>query len=151
MKKILLLLLMSPLSVYADCGLYIIGFSGLNDAFDHRAFKEYSEKKNACYKTFRWQEKEQSISYIKKLNHNFELYGFSKGAETVSDLVKKDKLKPIYILTVGAYKTTDVDFTKQDIKFQNYFDYSGIGQKSPGIFVKNIPHLKMQQYINHFF
>lgn len=151
MKKILFLLLFLPLSVYANCNLNIIGFGGLNDAFDHKAFKEYAEKKNACYKAFKWQEKDLALSYIKQLNNNFELYGYSKGAETVAKLVKINKVKPSYILTIGAFRTVDVDFTNYDIRFENYFDHSGVGQKSPGVFVKNINHFKMQQYINQFF
>ncbi len=148
MNKILFLLIIVPLTSYANCDLYIIGFGGLNNHFDHQSFKFYAEKKNACYKSFKWSEQVIALNYINQLNTDFELYGFSKGAETVSKLIKQYKIKPSYILTIGAYKTTDVDFTKYNIKFQNYFDHSGIGQKSPGIFIKNIHHLNMQKHIN---
>ncbi len=62
-----------------------------------------------------------------------------------------NNIKPKYIITIGAYKTTDVDFTKYNIKFDNYFDYSGIGQKSPGVHIKNVSHLNMQKHVNKIF
>lgn len=150
-KKIFALILIVPTLAYADCDKHIVGFGGLNNAFDHKAFEEYAKNKNACFKYFKWQEKDLALSYIKKLNVDFELYGFSKGAETVAKLVKYNNIKPKYIITIGAYKTTDVDFTKYNIKFDNYFDYSGIGQKSPGVHIKNVSHLNMQKHVNKIF
>ncbi len=138
-----------PALSYAGCDKYVVGFGGLNNAFDHKAFEDYAQNKNACFKYFKWQEKDLALSYIKGLSSDFELYGFSKGAETVAKLVKVHNIKPKYVITIGAYKTTDVDFTKYNIKFDNYFDYSGFGQKSPGVHIKKVSHLSMQKYVNN--
>ena len=41
----------------------------------------------------------------------------------------------------------DVDFKKYDVKFDNYFDDSGRGQKSPGVFL-SVSHSKIQKEVN---
>ena len=122
---------------------------GLNDAFDHKAFGVYSANANYCYKTYKWQDKHKAQQYINALNVPYQLYGFSQGASTVGSLVRQGKLKkyPEYIITVGAYKTTNVDFSLTGIPFDNYFDYSGVGQTSPGTFIL-VPHYKIQQAVN---
>ena len=54
---------------------------------------------------------------------------------------------PEYVITIGAYKTTNVNFDKYGIKYNNYFDHSGLGQSSPGVFL-DVSHNKIQQKVN---
>jgi hypothetical protein len=122
---------------------------GLNDVFDHKAFAVYSANINYCFKAYKWQDKNKAKQHIDTLNVPYQLYGFSQGASTVGSLVRQGNLKnyPEYIITIGAYKTTNVDFSSTGIPFNNYFDYSGIGQTSPGTFIL-VPHYKIQQAVN---
>jgi len=145
-KTVLLLALVSNLG-YA-CDGYVIGFKGLNDAFDHKAFEVYYTNLNYCGLSYSWQNTKQATELIKTTQVPYQLYGFSKGAETVASILKTTLAKPPeYVVTIGAYKTADVDFTKYSIKFNNYFDFSGQGQKSPGVFL-NVQHHKMQSEVN---
>ena len=57
----------------------------------------------------------------------------------------------VFVLTIGAWYTTDVDFGDYEINFDNFFDESGRQQKSPGIHVYNISHGQMQEYVNDFY
>ena len=135
----------------AECSSYIIAFRGLHEAFDYKAFNQYVEIKKSCGEVFSWKESEKANDFIVAKNMRYELYGFSKGAETVAKLLPKLKNKPVYILTVGAYKSVDVDFTKYNIPYDNFYDYSGIGQTSPGKLFRGISHQNIQAYINQFF
>jgi hypothetical protein len=148
MKKYLLTILMSlPLTVFA-CKGYVLGFKGLNEAFDRTAFDAYVKQINYCGKLFSWHQRKEAAEFISTLNTNYQLYGFSKGAETVAYLLKNlDDSKPEYVLTIGAYKTVDVNFDKYEVNYDNYFDASGQGQKSPGIFL-NVSHDKIQKEVN---
>ena len=145
-KYIICLLFCIP-SVTFACKGYVIGFKGLNDTFDSVAFDEYANKKNLCAKVYSWNEYNKVVDFISKTQKKYHLYGYSKGAESVKIVLKKVKRKPKYVITIGAYKTVDVNFDKYKIKYDNYFDDSGIGQKSPGTFLK-VSHYEIQKEVN---
>lgn len=147
MKKIVLSLLLSmPLFAHA-CKGHVIGFKGLNDSFNSVSFQKYANRLNYCSKSFSWHQHKEALQYIQTLNKPYRLYGFSKGAETVSYVLKKTKTKPEYIVTIGAYKTTNVNFDDYRIRYNNFFDHSGVGQKSPGIFF-NVSHANIEKEVN---
>ena len=146
-KYILLILLCIPLLSYS-CNGYVLGFKGLNDSFDEKAFNFYVNKLNYCKKLYSWHNREGAIKFIKTLDVEYQLYGFSKGATTISYILQQPKIKkPEYVITVGAYKTTDVNFDRYKVKYNNYFDNSGKGQNSPGIFL-NVSHSEIQKEVN---
>ena len=150
MKKLLIALtLLCPLETYAnDC--VIIGFRGLKGQFDQTAFEDYAKLRGLYPITLYHEDLDIAMSIVED-EKCYYLYGFSKGAESVMKVVKAayDKLypSPIEVMTIGAYKTANVDFRPYNIQFKNYFDESGKGQRSPGIHVAGIPHNKMQQYV----
>ena len=146
MKKIALALLLACNLSYACTG-YVIAFKGKDNVFDHKAFEAYYNNLNYCGISYSWQNSAQAIQLIKTLQVPYQLYGFSQGASTVANILKQKLNQPEYIITIGAYKTTDVDFTKYGIPYNNYFDLSGQGQKSPGIFL-NVAHSKIQSEVN---
>ena len=129
------------------CTGYVLGFMGKQDAFDHLAFNKYYNSLGYCGRAFKAEQTAQALETITTLTVPYHLYGFSQGASSVAEILKKVNTLPEYTLTIGGYKTTDVNFNKYSIKFDNYFDYSGIGQKSPGVFLK-VPHLQMQSAVN---
>jgi len=95
-----------------------------------------------------WHRSTDAVKFINSIDEKYQLYGFSKGAETISKLLKNSSIRrPEYVLTIGAFRTTDVDFKKYDVKFDNYFDDSGRGQKSPGVFL-SVSHSKIQKEVN---
>lgn len=136
---------------YADN--IIIGFKGKYGQFDRIAFNEYAAKRN-LKPIIAHNDSRLFIINLIQNNPNYELYGYSRGAEIVSYVVRmthENKMPmPKYVTTVGAHKNTDVDFNKYNIKFMNYFDDSGRGQKSEGIFIK-IPHDKIMRYVTDNF
>jgi hypothetical protein len=139
------LALLFPISALA-CDGYVVGFKGLNDAFDTPAFAQYVNKTGYCAQAYSWNDSTAKV-FIQTLSVPYQLYGFSKGAETISKLLNTDIKRPEYIITIGAYRTVDVNFDKYNIPYTNYFDHSGIGQRSRGIFL-NVPHMQMQQQVN---
>jgi len=146
MRIFILLFFLFSSSAYADI---IIGFKGKYGQFDHKAFNEFAQKRNLKPIVANETSRLYLINLIQN-NPNCELYGYSRGAAIVSYVVKmtyENKMNmPKAITTVGAYKTTDVDFTRYNVKFNNYFDDSGRGQRSPGIFLK-VPHDKIMRYV----
>ena len=147
MKKLLLTFcIYLPLEVFA-CSGYVIGIKGDRDIFDGSAFAEYASELNYCSKSFSWYQDKEIVKFANKLHLPYQLYGFSKGAETVKRVLIQVTNKPAYIITIGAYKTAKVDFSNHNIDFINYFDHSGIGQKSPGIFL-DISHNMVQKEVN---
>ncbi len=148
MKKLLLLLFMLFGSNAFACTGYVVGFKGLNDAFDHKAFNRYAKQIGFCGKVFSWHQDKQAVEFINQLKIPYQMYGFSRGAATITDVLKQPlKTKPVFVITIGAYKTADVNFQKYQVKFANYFDQSGVGQKSPGMFI-NVSHFEMQEKVN---
>lgn len=148
---ILLTLLSSSASSHSHCKSYVIGFRGLDGAFDSQAFNQYARQNKSCSRVYNHEDIKSAMKFINTVKTPYILYGFSAGASSVSYIVKHVKRKPGYVITVGAWHTTDVDFNKYDIDFDNFFDASGRNNKSPGIHVKNVPHFKMQQYVADFF
>lgn len=132
---------------YADN--IIIGFKGKYGQFDHKAFNDFAKKRNLKPFIAHNDSRLYIINLIQN-NPNYELYGYSRGAAIVSYVVKmvheNNMPKPMFVTTVGAYKNTDVDFRKYNIKFINFFDASGIGQKSPGYFI-DVPHNKIMRAV----
>ena len=149
MKKIVFSLLLSvPLFANA-CKGYVIGFKGLNDSFNSVSFQKYATRLGYCIKSFSWYQDKEAVQYIQTLKKPYRLYGFSRGAQTVSDVLKQMKTKPEYVLTIGAYKTTNVNFDEHDIRYDNFFDHSGVGQKSPGVFF-NVSHADIEDIVSDF-
>jgi len=132
---------------------FIIGFTGLNETFDHQAFFKFAKSRKLLPIVVSWRQETVAYNIINNSAGYYELYGFSKGAETtyslMNRLVKNNVRKPNFIITIGAHKDTNVDFSKFGVKFNNYFDVSGIGSRSPGIYVKNREHLKMQEFVTN--
>lgn len=147
MKKILLLFLFYPAIAYS-CNGYVIGFKGLDDIFDQQAFKEYADRRGYCSVSYSRHSVNLAIQHISTLSVPYRLYGYSAGSISVrSVLENKNIKKPEFVITVGAYKTTDVNFDKFKVPYVNYFDHSGRGQKSPGIYL-DVSHNKIQQTVN---
>ena len=53
---------------------------------------------------------------------------------------------PTFVITVGAYKTTDVNFEKFNVVFINFFDDSGKGSLSPGLYI-SVSHHRIMKYV----
>jgi hypothetical protein len=148
MKRFILTFVLTVPIITHACTGYVIGFKGLNDAFDNDAFTTYSNHFNYCNKVYSWHQHDEALKFIHNLHVKYRLYGYSKGAATVEYILKNNKKKkPEYVITIGAYKTTNVNFDKYKVKYKNYFDDSGIGQKSPGMFLK-VPHSEIQKEVN---
>ena len=146
-KLLFLITLLFANSANACIG-YVVAFRGQNDIFDQPALEQYANHLGYCYKVFGWYQSKYAVHFISSTDVKYRLYGFSKGAETISRLLKDSSTrKPEYVLTVGAFRTVDVDFKKYNIKFENYFDNSGRGQKSPGIFL-SVSHSLIQKEVN---
>ena len=128
----------------------VIGFRGKNGAFDEQAFIQYAEKRNASGLILHADQINYAINQIKN-SDSYELYGYSLGAVSVARVLKeverKGLTKPRYTVTVGAYYSTDVDFRKYNIKFDNYFDASGAGQRSPGKHIGGVSHSAIMRYV----
>ena len=146
--QIVVFILLSFHSSVFSCEMDVIAFKGINGEFNEQEFYRYINFRSACGIVFDWRDTRKAVSYISSTDRPYQLYGFSKGAESVGNVMKKVKRYPVYILTIGAWKTVDVDFRKYGVRFHNYFDASGIGQKSPGIFL-NVPHSDMQERVNN--
>jgi hypothetical protein len=138
-------------SVAHACTGWVIGFRGLNDAFDDVAFRNYVSRLGYCTKIWSWHQHSEAVKHISVLRTPYQLYGYSQGAVTVGNVLKQiPSKKPDFVITVGAYRTTDVDFSKYGVSFQNYFDSSGRGQRSPGIFL-SVAHYKIQGEVNRIY
>jgi hypothetical protein len=135
----------------AACNSYMIGFKGLGGVFDTKAFNEYAGRNVDCSILFEHQQIAEAAELMSRINKPYEIYGFSAGAASIMPFLKKVKRQPRYIITVGAVSSTNVDFSLYEINFDNFFDDSGKHNKSPGIYVRNIPHNKIQQYVTDFF
>lgn len=147
-KNIFLFLLLCLPKLVVACTGYVVGFKGKNDAFDMHSFNNYVTKQNYCGKVYSWNQHGNAINFISLIDKPYQLYGYSKGVVGLKKVLNTSYLKkPYYIITIGAYKTTDVNFDTFNISYDNYFDESGRGQKSPGIYL-NVPHHLMQKEVN---
>jgi hypothetical protein len=148
MKKVIVLITyLFCLTTYA-CQGFVVGFKGINDAFDNKAFAKYAEKQKYCARSFSWHQTQEAINLINTLSVPYQLYGYSKGASSVSKVLQLALNKPQFAITIGAYRTTDVNFDRYGIAYANYFDHSGTGQRSPGIFL-NVSHWEIQREVNN--
>lgn len=131
----------------------IIGYKGKNGAFDYQAFYQFANKRKLTPVVLDSFDINRSLKIIRE-HLIYELYGYSLGAASVTHimrLIEKEKLhKPRYILTVGAYRTTDVDFSKYNVKFDNFFDASGTGTKSPGKHI-GASHSEIMSFVTNTF
>lgn len=147
MKYILLLLLFVSQNCFG-CDKYVIGFKGINDLFDSRAFNQYAKKINACAMTYSWNQSHIAVKFINSNNKPYQLYGYSKGAESIKHVLKNAKHKPYSIITIGAYHTAQVNYSMYGIETRNYFDSSGRRNIAPGVHIKNVSHQAIQAYVN---
>ncbi len=147
MKKIILLVFFLP-SIALACKGYVIGFKGKHDRFDQKAFTSYVNSLNYCAKSYSWQDTNSAVKLINDTAVPYQLYGYSMGATSVRKVLQQNLRKPEFVLTIGAYRTTDVNFDHHNVRYANYFDNSGLGQKSPGKFL-NVSHDKIQQEVNN--
>lgn len=130
---------------------FVIGFTGLNEAFDDSAFATFARDRRLIPIKLSWTQEATALTIIRNSQGYYELYGFSKGAETVKSVVRKRVGRlPGCVTTVGAYRTTNVDFRPDRVPFLNFFDASGRGNPAPGLFLDNIDHSSIQSHINRF-
>jgi hypothetical protein len=150
MRILLFLVLAFSTTTYA-CDSYVIGFRGAGGAFDQSAFETYSNRNASCSLVYNSDEIDAAVNFINQISESYQLYGFSAGAASIVQVLRRVKRMPQFVLTIGAWYTVNVDFTLYDIDFDNFFDDSGRQQQSPGIHVYNVSHNKMQEYVNDFY
>lgn len=146
MKKFICLALLFP-GIATACTGYVLGFKGKNNSFDQQAFAEYASMLGYCAKSYSWTDTKSALKFISSSAEPYQLYGYSMGAVSVREILHKVSRKPEFVITIGAYKTADVNFDRFDVKYVNYFDSSGFGQISPGKFVF-VAHNQIQQAVN---
>lgn len=144
-KKLVCGLLLWPMVTMA-CSGWVIGFRGHNEVFDYEAFADYASNQGLCFRSFGWQDSVEAKRFIQRLTTPYHLYGFSRGAETVAALLRQGQVRPKSVITVGAFRTVDVNFDRYGIPYRNYFDRSGQGQKSPGVFL-DVDHGRVQRVV----
>jgi hypothetical protein len=145
LRKFLIVMLLSPVIAWA-CSGWVIGFRGQNEVFDYEAFADYAELKGRCVRSFRWQDHEAAEQIMSRIQLPYELYGFSRGAETVRLLLERGRVRPDSVITVGAFRTVNVNFDRYGIPYRNYFDRSGQGQLSPGVYL-DVDHGRVQRTV----
>lgn len=133
----------------------IIGFRGKGGAFDQQAFSYHAAKRGLRPIVLDAGARARAVEMIRTSSGPYELYGYSLGAASVAAVlraVSREKIrKPRTVTTVGAFRTTDVDFTRYGVPFANYFDASGRGQRSPGKHIPGVSHARIQRYVvDHF-
>jgi hypothetical protein len=138
----------TPLS---DCDSYVVGFRGLNRAFDQQAFDQYADQRGSCSLVYDYTEADAAAQFVDAVAEPYELYGYSAGAVAVRQVLQRAQRLPEYAITVGALASVDVDFARYGIRFDNWFDESGRGSRSPGRYIPNVPHDRIQSYINKFY
>ena len=148
MRYLIFLFLFVSSSVIAKD--FIIGFKGMNEQFDTEAFIEFAQKRNLKPYVFSANQVSSAVRLIKSKKENYQLYGYSLGAvsvrETLTTLKKENVRMPTFVMTVGAHKTTNVNFKDFDVNFLNFFDDSGKGSTSPGLYI-SVPHNQIMRYV----
>ncbi len=151
MKYIIAAAVLSLQCTANACTGYVVGYKGMHDLFDKDAYNTYVASTSYCSKVYSHWQVAESEKFIKTLKVPYQLYGYSAGARAISDVMpllrKHNSAMPELILTFGAYKTAKVNFTEYKVPFKNFFDGSGIGQTSPGVYLK-VPHSKIQAEAN---
>ena len=140
-----------PTRSSVDCDSYIVGFRGLNRAFDQPAFDRYSDQRGSCSLVYNYTESNLAVQFVDAVAEPYELYGYSAGAVAVGQVLQQAQRLPSYVITVGALASVDVNFTPWGIQFDNYFDDSGRGSRSPGRYIPGVAHDRIQAYINRFY
>lgn len=128
-----------------ECSKFIIAFRGLNDSFNYTAFNRYVAHKKACAKVFSFHEINSATQFVNKLTKPYEVYGFSAGALSIRPVLRAAIRKPVMIITIGAYNTSDVMLDEFGIDYKNYFDLSSIGSKRFGTFIE-VSHFEVEKY-----
>ena len=146
MQKIFFILLLFPTLAWA-CPGYVIGFKGKDNWFDQQAFEQYAQHFGYCAQSYAWNETAQALKFVSTHAQPYHLYGYSLGAVSVRMFLEKSTALPERVITIGAYKTTNVNFDRFGVRYQNFFDHSGRGQTSPGQFV-DATHSQIQQRVN---
>lgn len=144
---LIIALLYSPVTFAKD---YLIAFAGVNTSIDKVVINKISKTRHLELKILGWLNYQDGLDIIKTSN-KYELYGYGIGAETVGlvmKMVESQNLKrPAAIVTIGAKDYVDVDFSKYNIPFQNYFGLTGKGNVCPGIHLPDMPVYKIQRYV----
>ena len=151
MKILITLLLLYSANTWSECSSYVIGFRGAGGVFDQAAFDRYAERTAACSLVYNSEEIDAAVQFINGTRGSYQLYGFSAGASSIVQVLRRVQRMPQFVLTIGAWYTVDVDFTHYDIDFDNFFDASGRGQNSPGIHFYHVSHDRIQEYVNDFY
>ena len=149
LRKLLIVMLLMPAMAWA-CSGWVIGFRGQNEVFDYEAFADYAVIQGRCFRSFSWNhgaEAERMLTAVKVPN---ELYCFSRGAETVAGLLRQGRVRPDRVITVGAFRTVNVNFDQYGIPYRNYFDRSGQGQQSPGVYL-DVTHGRVQRAVTEIY
>jgi hypothetical protein len=133
------------------CDSYVIGFRGLNRAFDQRAFDRYADLRVSCSLVYDYAEVAEAVSFVDYIQEPYELYGYSAGAVTIGQILPQVSRLPEYVITVGALSSVNVDFSRYGIHFDNYFDASGRSSRSPGRYIPGVAHDRIQAYVNRFY
>ena len=140
-----------PAQSTVDCDSYIVGFRGLNRAFDQQAFDQYADRRGSCSLVYDYTEFDQAAEFVDSIAEPFELYGYSAGAVAVRRVLQRAQRLPEYVVTVGALASVDVNFSSWGIRFDNWFDASGKGSRSPGRYIPGVAHDRIQAYVNQFY
>ena len=143
-KKLIFIFVLWPTMAMA-CSGWVIGFRGHNEVFDYEAFADFADHQGLCSRSFGWQDRSEAERMIQRLTVPYHLYGFSRGAQTVATMLRQG-VRPRSVITVGAYRTVDVNFDRYGIPYRNYFDRSGLGQRSPGIYL-DVDHYRIQRVV----
>lgn len=150
MRKLLFLLLLWPSTAFA-CDGYVIGFKGIRDIFDEKAFQEYATRRGYCGKSFSWPKTQAAIKFVQASGKPYELYGYSQGASSVRRVLESGSLpKPRYVITIGAWRTADINFDRFGVSYINYYDRSGFNsnRKKPKNVFLNVSHYVIQKRVN---
>ncbi len=139
-------------SLAQACDSWVVGFGGLRGQFDQAAFETWSRPRAQCNRVFVWDQRRAALAFIDGLRVPYELYGFSKGAETVLWLVPRVHTRPRYVITLGGWRTVNFDFGRWAVPFDNWFDQSGAGNYGPGTHVPGVRHSQLQAWANdHYY
>ena len=153
MKKFLFTLLMLWPSTSFACNGYVIGFKGIHNRFDEQAFQYYAKQRGFCGKSFSWPDTKTAIKFVQSKGLPYELYGYSQGASSVRRVLETRALPgPRYVITIGAWRTANINFDKFNVPYKNFYDNSGINlnRKEPKNKYMNVPHTVIQRRVNEY-
>ena len=149
LRKLLIAFMLGHTVAWA-CSGWVIGFRGQNEVFDYEAFADYAVIQGRCFRSFSWNQGAEAERMLTAVKVPYELYGFSRGAETVRLLLERGSVRPDSVITVGAFRTVNVNFDQHGIPYRNYFDRSGLGQLSPGVYL-DVDHGRVQRTVTEIY